>query len=265
MIIIHGDLTLDPQDITDCNPRIGYDTIVTPSTVTSDQGAASRINLGNPATYLKWTADDISTQHIGAALLAARTVNYYGIAGHNLGDAGAIVTFQSSPDNVVWTDVTDGVALQDNFALIEEFEDQFTRYYRLKIEGATIVPSVAVLYIGDMLRVARRIYVGHAPFTLQRNTVVNSGKSENGQFLGRVVRSTTFETEVAVQNLSPSWIRTKLDPFLAVAADTPFFWSWRPCSYPTEVGYAWTTKDPKVSNQRPNGMMDFSMSLQGIR
>lgn len=266
-IIIHEDITLgiDEQDITDCNPRIGYDNIVLPTTVTADQGAASLPNLANPATYLVWTADSIAAQSIGANLLAARTVNYYGIAAHNLGTAGATITFQSSVNGVDWVDVTPGVLLQTNFAMIEEFADEFAQFYRLRITGATVIPSVGVLYIGKMLRVQRRIYVGHAPMVLNRKTIVNSGKSETGQFLGRVVRSTTFETQVQVMNLKASWVRQKLDPFLAVAADRPFFWSWRPCSYPSEVGYAWTMKDPDVTNTRPNGMMDFSMSLQGIR
>ena len=266
-IIIHQDVTLagDELEITDCNPRIGYDTIVLPGSVTSDQGAATRINMANPATYLRWTADNINTQHIGANVLAARTVNYYGIAAHNLGSAGAVITFQTSDDGVAWVDATDGVLLSNDFAMIEEFEDKFAAFFRLKIEGATIIPSVGVFYIGKMLRVQRRIYVGHSPFTLQRQSKVSSGFSENGQFLGRVVRSTTYETDVRVQNLTPAWVRSKLDPFLAVAADTPFFWSWRPCSYPTEVGFAWTTRDPEVSNQRPNGMMDFRMQIQGIR
>jgi hypothetical protein len=267
MIVIQPDIVLaiDEQEITDCNPRIGYDTIVLPGTVTSDQGATTRVNMANPATYLRWTADNINTQHIGANLIAARTVNYYGIAAHNLGSAGATITFEVSPDGVVWTPVTDGVLLSDDFAMIEEFPDQFAAFYRLKIENATIIPSVGVFYIGKMLRVQRRIYVGHAPFTLQRKSKVSSGFSENGQFLGRVVRSTTFETDVQVKNLTAPWVRQKLDPFLAVAADRPFFWSWRPCAYPTEVGFAWTTQDPDVSNSRPNGMMDFKMQIQGIR
>jgi len=266
-IVIHQDLTLagDEQDVTNCNPRIGYDTVVTAGTVTSDQGAATRINLANPSTYLKWTADNNGTQSVGATLVAARTVNYYGIAAHNLGTASAVITFQSSINGVDWTDVTDGVLLQNDTAMIEEFEDQFAAYYRILIEGATVAPSIGVLYIGRMLRMQRRIYVGHSPFVLQRRTVVSSGKSENGQFLGRVVRSTTYETKVQMQNLTPTWVRQRLDPFLALAADTPFFWSWRPCEYPTEVGFAWTKNDPSVSNQRPNGMMDFNMDIQGIR
>ena len=266
-IIIHQDLTLaaDEQDITDCNPRIGYDNIVTSSTVVTDQGAATRINLANPATYLKWTADNNATQKVGANLIAAKTVNYYGIAAHNLGSAGAVVTFQTSINGVDWVNVTAGVLLQNNLAMIEEFPDQFAAYYRLQISGATIAPSIGVLYMGRMLRVQRRIYVGHSPFVLQRKTVVSSGKGESGQFLGRVVRSTTYETDVTVQNLTPTWVRQRLDPFLALAADTPFFWSWRPCAYPTEVGFAWTTGDPNTSNTRPNGMMDFKMGIQGIR
>lgn len=266
-IIIHEDVVLagDEEEITPCNPRIGYDNVVLPNTVTSDEGAATRVNLANPATYLRWTADTNATQHVGANLLSARTVNYYGVAAHNLGSVGAVLTLQTSDNGVDWDDATLGVLVQNDFTMIEEFENKFSSFFRLKIEGATAPPSIGVLYMGSMLRVQRRIYVGHSPLVLQRKTVVSSGKSESGQFLGRVVRSTTYETKIAVQNLTPTWVRQRLDPFMAASADTPFFWSWRPCDYPTEVGFAWTTGDPSVSNARPNGMMDFDMAIQGIR
>lgn len=267
MIVISTDIVLasDEQEVNDCNPRIGWHNVVTPNNLFSDEGSTTLANLGNPATFLKWEADTASDQSVGVVLGAAQTVNYFGIAAHNLGTIGAQIQLESSNDGMAYSPVSDQFLVADDRAFIHEFEDAFAQYYRLAITDASAPPEIAVLYIGQMLRVQRRIYVGHSPFTLAPVTRVSSGKSESGQFLGRVVRSTTYETSLEVDNLTASWVRQRLEPFILAAADTPFFWSWRPCSYPTEVGFAWATGDPQLTNTRANGMMTLSLSMQGIR
>lgn len=268
MIVISPDIVLDSdeQEINDCNPRIGWRNVISDGALFSDEGAATLANLGNPATFLKWTADSNATQSVGVTLSSAQTVNYFGVAAHNLGSIGATIKLQSSPDGMdPWTDISDEQLVSTDQAFISEFEDAFALHYRLLISSPSAPPSIGVLYIGEILRVQRRIYVGHSPMTLNPRTRVSSGKSESGQFLGRVVRSTTYETALEVDNLTASWVRQRLDPFMLAAADTPFFWAWRPCSYPDEVGFAWATDDPSVANARSNGMMTFNVKMQGIR
>jgi hypothetical protein len=63
--------------------------------------------------------------------------------------------------------------------------------------------------------------------------------------------------------MTPGWYRQNFDPFLVAAKDSPFFWAWRPFSFATEVGYVWLRNDPKVVNQRTNGMMNVSLEISG--
>lgn len=126
------------------------------------------------------------------------------------------------------------------------------------------IPRCAVLYCGKLLVLQRRFYVGHVPINYGRKVNVISGQSESGQFLGRIVTGRATATSVALQNLTPTWVRQNLVPFLRAAEDQPFFFAWRPQTYPREVGYAWLTNNPEPMNQRPNGMMSCTLQMSGI-
>ena len=65
-------------------------------------------------------------------------------------------------------------------------------------------------------------------------------------------------------HLTPSWYRTNMVPFVEAGRETPFFFAWRPSSYPLEVGYAWLLNDPQMSNQLPNGMVQVELAMGGI-
>jgi hypothetical protein len=55
-----------------------------------------------------------------------------------------------------------------------------------------------------------------------------------------------------------------MDPFIIAAKEIPFFFAWRPGSYPTEAGYVWLTDDPEPANQLANGMMQISLNVEGV-
>lgn len=270
-IVISDDIVLSAAEIassiTDNNPRIGYHNLVTAANVTADTEDPDfpAINLASPLTYLKWKADSSTSEvSVGIALSPAETVNYFAIARHNLGTIASEYVFEYL-NGSTWVELTTPAVTATDYAIIHEFEDTFASQFRLRMTAGGDPPEIAVLYVGRILRLQRRIYVGHTPFPFGRETTVSSGFSEDGQFLGRVVRRRMYESSVSMQNLTASWYRTYLDPFFEAAVAVPYFWAWRPSTYPTEVGYAWMKGDGKASNQRPNGMMEMSFSMQGIR
>jgi hypothetical protein len=138
-------------------------------------------------------------------------------------------------------------------------------FFRLVIAPGTAPPAIGIWYVGEILILQRRIYVGHTPLVYGRSSSVSSGRSENGQFLGRMLRSETLESAVDMHNLTPDWYRSELDLFFQAARTTAFFFAWRPGDYPFEVGFAWLTGDPQVSNQRANGMVQVNFSMSGVR
>jgi hypothetical protein len=164
-----------------------------------------------------------------------------------------------------WVDLTTAVTPTDNLPMIFKFNIQSAlQKVRLKI-GAGNVPIVAaVLYAGQSLVFQRRVYVGHTPMTMGRSTTVVTGMSESGNFLGRIVTGETRKTTVALGNLAPDWYRNNMDGFIKLAVTVPFFFAWRPVSYPAETGYAWLQSDAVPVNQSPNGLMSVQLSLAGV-
>ena len=268
MIVISSSVVLTASEITDTrNPRIGWKNIVTAGNVSADEESDAEpvVNIANPATYLRWRGETTAEQAVQVTLVAAQDVNYFAIARHNLGTSGATLAFQYSSDGSSWTDAISPLVLSTDNVVIYEFDTVFARLFRLLITPGSEPPSIAVLHIGETLVLQRRIYVGHTPLPYGRKTTVSNGRSESGEFLGRTLRRQFLESSVDLQNLTPAWYRQHMDPFVEAARTRPFFWAWRPAQYPSEVGYAWLTDDVKVSNQRPNGFMQLSFSMQGVR
>jgi hypothetical protein len=110
----------------------------------------------------------------------------------------------------------------------------------------------------------RSIYVGHTPITYGRDRKAINGVSENGQYLGEIVVSSSVSTSVSLNNLSPEWYREFLDPFFAASPRTPAFWAWKPSKYPAEVGFVWVEGNPRPENALSNGMMSMSWQFKGI-
>jgi hypothetical protein len=269
MIVISSNPVLGagPETVDARNPRIGWHNLVRADNIFSLEETVDEPsrNVANPTTYLKWRGETIADQWLMVTLDAAEDVDYFAIAKHNLGSSGAFIKFQSSTNGTDWFDVTALTGLNTDFVYIREFVPVFASYFRLWIEPGTVPPSVGVFYVGHILKLQRRIYVGHVPLTYGRVTSVSTGLSEVGEFLGRTKRREFLESSVDMQNIKPDWYRTEMEPFVEQAAVTPFFWAWRPGDYPFETGYAWLMGDVQPANQRPNGMMQFSFKMQGVR
>lgn len=270
-IIIGDDVVLSAADaasgINGNNPRIGYQNVVAESNVFADLEDADFpvVNLANPATYIKWRSSSSADQHVGVHLAAATTVNYAAIVRHNLGTIGSQYVIESSTNGSSWTARTTPRIPADDYVIMVEFPDVFASHFRVTMSSNDDPPEIAVLMFGQVLRLQRRLFVSHTPIVFGRNSTVSVGVSEEGEFLGRTVRRRMYETSVASGNITGSYYREKIDPFFQAAVTDPFVFAWRPMSYPNEVAYAWLNGDGKMVNQRPNGMVEISFQMEGIR
>lgn len=259
--------TLDPDDYINANnPRIGYHNLIQYGAVTADSEAAAypASNIANVSTAEYWESETNATQYLYLQLDTSGW-DYMGIAGHNL--EGSVYQWQSRADpGDPWTDVTDERIPGDNEALIDLVTNRLHPFVRLKLIPASgVFPKIAVIYIGRILTLQRRVYVGFTPSTYARNTTVVSGMSENGQFLGRVVkRRTRGGVTLSQQDVTRSYYTTYIDPFAVHAETKPFFCAWRPAQYPNEVGYCWTTDDIVMEQQRSNGMVKFDIKFRAL-
>lgn len=270
MIVISSGLVLgQSQDAGPDHPVVGWQNRVTTSSVTADTEDADypAVNLANPSTALRWKAGDTTEQYITVATGSAEDIDYLAVARHNFGSAAIAVSVEGRDEtegDPPFVELAGPVIPPDDAPLLFRFAPQPLAEIRLKMASGGAPATAAVLYVGKLLVLQRKIYVGHTPMKFGRETRVTNGRSESGQFLGRIVLGESVETGIDLQNLTPAWYRANMEPFLQAARTRPFFFAWRPGKYPYETGYAWLTNAPKPSNQRSNGMMQVALQMGGV-
>lgn len=251
--------------------RIGYQTwtrdlAVTSVTVSSETADGPGDAPLRPDTYEYWEASSLPATWT-VDLGAARDVDYVGIAGHTIGTQGASVLVEYSTDNATWLPFSAETAPGTDAPILFLDDTTFARYWRVTIDGQNSPgdpPRVGVIYIGEVLAMQRMIYGGHTPITLGRDTVLKNAMSRGGQFLGQNIRRMGVATDVAFRHLEAAWYRANFDPFVKAARQYPYFFAWRPATYPQEVGYVWTPQNIEPSNMGVRGFMEVRWSMRGI-
>lgn len=244
------------------NPVIAYADIASTATLTESSEAAgfAAENVQNSLTYNFWKPTS-QNSYIEFDFGSSKTIDYIGIAGHNCGTQGNTINIYywdgASPGSWVLIDTT---APTDDGIILFLFASSSHQIFKAEFVGGG-VPSVAVIHMGARLTVERRIYGGHTPVTLAKQTVIRPQKSEGGQWLGRSIVRQGASTSVALNNLTASWFRTNFKPFMDSAITNSFFFAWRPTAYSTEVAYCWTNGDIKPSNMGQANLMQVSFKV----
>jgi len=237
-----------------------FNNIITPENITATSSTAENpiTNVTNPATAFLWEAGSTATQTITVTTDGSE-VDYIGIARHNLNQIGLAVSIKYNGVTVV-----PAQAISDTQAILFLRGIATPSTIQIVITGATEAVKIGVIYIGKKLELQRGLYVGHTPVTYGRDRVAVNGISENGQYLGEIVVRETVSTQVSLQNLTPEWYRSMLDPYIGMKPRKPCFFAWKPAKYPAEVGYVWIEGNPKPVNQRSNGMMQIDWNFKGV-
>jgi len=239
---------------------IGYLNVANVDTIsaTSETLENPITNIVNPATAFRWEASSAATQTITIDV-DGQEIDYIGIARHNLNQLGLSISIKLDGVTVVQSQ-----NVSDNQAILFVQNIAAPSQMQIVITGATVAPSIAVLYVGKAIRLQRNIYVGHTPITYSRDRTTVNGVSENGQYLGEIVVRETNSTSVSLSNLTPDWYRDTLDPFFKLSPRVPCFWAWRPSTYEAEVGFCWVEGKPQMSNQLSNGMVSANWNFKGL-
>ena len=257
-------LSQQPPSLAPNNGLLCWRNLVTPLdiTTTSETPENPKENLANPSTSFAWQATSTADQDIDIEI-GGRTIDFVGIAGHNL-QQDAEIRLQVIVDGSTFTILDfDEVEIRSQ-AILFFINTASPDQVRLTIRGNDEPPRIAVLSIGQATRMERPLYVGHTPITMGNQLTTIGSVSESGQYLGEIIRREKFTTNVALQNLSPEFVREELLPFFQQRPRRPAFWAWRPEKYSAEVGYSWLVGNPRPVNQRGNGMMQVSFDLDAI-
>lgn len=247
------------------HPVIGWRTVVTSSTIVADTTATGypASNLANPATHLEWRGSDMTEQHLTITTNEVDDIDYVAVAGHNWSSAAITVSIEGFISGS-WTEIVDQVLLPDDGPALFRYSAQSLAQLRIRLQAGTAIPRAAVVYAGKLLVVERKVYVGHTPLPHARKFTIANNRSESGNFLGRIVLGETRESTIPLSLISPDWYRENMDPFLAVADETPFFFAWRPQTYPREIGYGWLIDDPMPVPTGPSNLIAFDLKVSGV-
>lgn len=265
MIVITSSLVLNPVETGPDHPLIGWNNLVTAANIAADSSAANypASNLANPATYREWRANTAVECHLTVTTDGVTPIDYVALAKHNLGSALIAVSVEGFISGG-WTELCSPVILPDDTPSLWRFSPQALPQIRWRFQASSIsvIPRAAVAYVGKLLVMEKRIYVGHTPFPHARKDTFSNGVSESGQFLGRIQLGSTRETTAPFRLLSPAWYRANMDAFLANGKGAPFFFAWRPATYPREVGYGWLLNDPMQAPQDSSDGNLIAIELQ---
>lgn len=253
--------------VTADHPVVGYHNLVTATNVVATHADADypASNLANPATHLDWRSDDDGTQYLTVTTDYVDEIDYLAIAGHNLGSDQIPASLEGYIGGS-WTELVAEQTFANDSPILFRFTAQSLSDIRLKMVAPTdAFPRIAVMYIGKLLTLPRKLWVGHTPINQGRKTEILSGRSESGKFLGRVQIGEWRETVIPLSLIDPEWYRDYGgDEFLAASALTPFFFGWRPESYPNEIGYCWTTEDPMPVPTSSGNLIAFDIKVSGV-
>lgn len=268
-VVITTNVVLDAVETGPDHPLILWDNIVTDSNIAADTAADGypASNMAAPITFREWRANDANAVHVTITTDGVTEIDSVALAMHNLGTIQAPVSVEEFVSGS-WSEVAAPAIFADDAPILWRFTPGARSQVRIRIQAGNgdENPRIAVVYCGKLLIMERRIWSGHVPMPLGRKTKISNGRSESGQFLGRILLGTWRETSAAFRLLTPAWVRETLNPFLAAAPTTPFFFAWRPSSYPLEVGYAQVTDDPIPANgdASDSNLLTVTFNMTGV-
>lgn len=250
------------------HPVIGWHNIVTSTTIVADTEETNypASNLANPATHLEWHANDATEQYLTITTNYVDEIDYVAVARHNF-SSGAIpvsIGYFDTNSPPVWVELVEEVLLADDGPALFRFDAQSLAAVKIKLGAGDDPARAAVVYVGKLLVLERKIYVGHTPMPDGIKTNVANGRSETGNFLGRIVLGQWRESTVPISLISPAWFRNYMRPFLRDGRDLPFFFAWRPETYSAEVGFGWLIEDPAPAPVGPNNLIAFDLKVSGV-
>lgn len=253
-------------------PILGWHNLCTVDTIQVDEEESlyPTSNLANPATNLLWKSGSTVDQYLTVLFGATVEVDYIAIARHNFGTGQVAVTVQGLPfggnpaTDGDWDELVPQNLLAKDWPALWRFEPGEYIGVRLKLEPGSVEPQAAVLYVGKLLVFERGVQAGHTPLPYARRRTKLTARSQSGEYLGGVISGGSLASSVSIIKLTPAWYRSTLDPFFEVAMEQPFFWGWRPETYPDEMGYAWLTTDPVPNPSDLAGYIDVQFQMEGL-
>lgn len=262
-LVISPSLIVTPDAALSANrPIILYESLVTTSNLAADHEDADfpAVRLANPNTNDLWKSDDTGDQDIIVSLSGTDPVDAVGIARHNFGTAGITVSIEVD-EGAGYSEVASLLPADDS-PIVFLLDEVNPTDVKIHLEVGDTAPQAAVLFVGKSLRMEKGVQPGHTPINMGRERHIITGRSEAGDYLGRIESGGKLRSTANFKVLTPAFVRGDLAPFLEHGG--PFFYAWRPVTYPLETGYVWCVNDPVPVPSTYAGFSDLTLELEGI-
>ncbi|MBT9175484.1 MAG: hypothetical protein DDT22_01163 [candidate division WS2 bacterium] len=228
---------------------------------TSTAAGSSVLNIRDGRTYTFWQAATAGTNFITVDCGIPRITDCLAVIGHNLRAAGAIISVESSVDNITWTTRIAGFTPPSNRAFLRTFFPPVTeRHWRIRIVTAAVPPVLAVVYLGHRITFP---FPPDAPFIPCREFVeAETSIGKTGHILGSVIRYKPIQIFARFSNLTRTWIAENFMFFWNTHASNlrPFFWAWDITAFPDMVFYVTINKE--TSFEMPMSVLSFIDSIE---
>ena len=253
-------------------PRICFHNLATVSTISTDQedGDFPATNLANPATNLLWKSGSTAAQNITVLFSYNDDVDYIAIARHNFGSGGCSVIVEGldpggdPDDDGDWTELVAEQLLGDDTPAVFIFDGATVDGLRLVLAPDTVEPQCAVVMCGKSTVLPYGVPLNHAIISYARSADAVSSLSQGGDHLGTVETTAWLSSSIELRNLDKTWYLANLKDMALLGKRATFFFAHNPQSYPTEVGYCWTTNDPIPHGGSVPGWIDITFEIGGI-
>lgn len=248
-------------------PILLYDNRFLDGTITATDTAADYDvnNIKDLRTYTFWKAASAGTKYLTVDCGSGKSADSLGIIGHNLKTASAVISVESSADNIAWTERLAGFTPADDRAVLKTFTAVSARYWRMKIVTTTVAPQLAVVMLGQRLTFERYL---QGPFDPAPEKIEgDSQRSKTGNLLGSVVYYHSMKISAGFKNVTPTWIRDTFKPAwdIHLSLLKPFFFAWDPESHSDEVFFVKVPENFELRLPYEGVRRSLSLEFEGVK
>ena len=248
------------------SPRIGIQNISNRANIyasTNELPTNPSYLTSTPSTAERWKQSEATTHIWAMSNVSSSPVDYVGIAAHR-GLIGRQVEVRAVIDGVLTTVFGPQLILSSDSIFVFFPECTPTIVYAVFESDEAFSFEIGIINVGKTVFLPRNIYVGHTPITYGRSARRLFAASDSDEFLGQKLTGVSLTSSVNMENIPPVFYRDYLfNQFHVPSEYLPFFWAWRPNSYPLESGFCWLSGDISVSNAKSNGFMSLAFSMRG--
>lgn len=242
------------------HPRILWNSVTRRGTVavSSEENGFEGVNAATATTYDAWQPETLAATWT-LTFDTAETVSAVAIDAHTIGSTESLVQIMEDDGGGGWQNIQPQESPSDDSPIAFLFSERSLEKVRVRIVGTT-PPKLGVIHVCKALELPQRVYMGApTPIDMGKVTGFQTNQSATGQYLGRSIRTEKPQNDFTVSNLTETWVRSNLLPFMDDAREYPYFLLERPQTRPTALSYRWRDRDIRPERIGATNLMQVAL------